>query len=108
MSGKQLALDLGDLVLEQQLSLFQPLQLQLIDRSARGETRDHLVEVAVFGFQRGELCFQCFDVEVHGPCLENSVYYSTPEARGTIRPGGILLRSFSPPAKPIHLPFTAL
>src|SRR5437588_12610425 len=64
--GQQLALDLGDLVFEQQLSLFQPLQFELVDGSARGESRDHLVEVAVFSLPRGEVCFQSFDVEITG------------------------------------------
>jgi hypothetical protein len=31
------------------------LQLKLVDRSTPGETRDDLIEVAVFGFQDGEL-----------------------------------------------------
>src|SRR5271166_2239459 len=48
--GQQLALDLRDLILEQQLSLLQALQLQLVERSALGEPRDHIVEVAMLGF----------------------------------------------------------
>jgi len=52
---QQLAFNLGNPVFEQQLSLFQPLQFELVDRGAVGEARDHLVEVAMFGFQRGEL-----------------------------------------------------
>src|SRR5215469_10423319 len=47
--GQQFALDLGDLVLEQELALFQPLQLELVDRRVLGEARDHLVEVAMLG-----------------------------------------------------------
>ena len=71
--GEQLALDLRYLVLEQQLSLLQSLQFELVERSARGETRDHFVEIAVFGFQRGELCSQSFDVEVHGRARRFSI-----------------------------------
>src|ERR1700704_4366888 len=41
---EQFAFDLRDLVFQQQLALFQPLQLQLIERRALGETRDHVVE----------------------------------------------------------------
>src|ERR1700730_7290100 len=84
--GQQLALDLGDLVFEQQLSLLQPLQFELVDRSARGKTRDRLVEIAMFGFQRGELCFQSFDVEIHGHARRVRRNNNTTDAPCTIRP----------------------
>src|ERR1700751_3205259 len=60
--GQQLALGLRDLVLQQQLSLFEALQLELVEGSALGEPRDHLVEVAMLGLERGELRFEGFYV----------------------------------------------
>jgi hypothetical protein len=65
---QQLALDLGDLVFEKQLSLFQPPQLELIDRRALGKERDSVVEFAVLGFQSDELYPQSFYVKIHGRC----------------------------------------
>src|SRR6516162_7311461 len=64
--GQQLALDLRDLVLEQQLSLLQALQLELVERSALREPGDHLIEVAMLRLQDGELGLQGFYVEIHG------------------------------------------
>src|SRR5690348_2428868 len=84
--GQQLALDLYDPVFEQQLSLFQPLQLELVDRRPLGETRYYLVEVAMFGFQGGEFRLQSFDVEIHGHARRVWRDYSTPNAPGTIGP----------------------
>src|SRR5438067_2323112 len=46
---EQFAFDLRDLVFQHQLALFQPLQLQLVERGALGETRDHVVESALHG-----------------------------------------------------------
>ena len=66
--GQQLALDLGDLVFEKQLSLFQPLQLELIGRRPRGKKRDGVIEFAVFAFQSDELRSQSFYVKIHGRC----------------------------------------
>src|SRR5207244_7268405 len=60
--GQELALDLRDLILEQQLSLFEALQLKLVEGSALGEPRDHLVEVAMLALQGGELRFEGFYV----------------------------------------------
>src|SRR5437762_1692373 len=62
---EQFAFDLRDLVFQHQLALFQPLQLQLVEWGALGETRDHVVEIAVLGSQSGELRLQGFDVEIH-------------------------------------------
>src|SRR5207302_8663908 len=62
---EQFAFDLRDLVFQHQLALFQPLQLQLVEGGALGETRDHVVEIAVLGSQSGELRLQGFDVEIH-------------------------------------------
>src|ERR1700730_1641756 len=72
---QELALDLRDLILEQQLSLFEALQLELVEWSALGEPRDHLVEVAMLGLQGGELCFEGFYVEIHGRRPESSLIY---------------------------------
>ena len=47
--GKQLAFDLRDLVLEQQLAFLEALHLQLIERAVLDDPRDHVVEVAVLG-----------------------------------------------------------
>ena len=63
--GEQLAFDLRDLVLQQQLALFEALHLQLIERAALGDAGDHVVEVAVLGLEGGELGFEGFDVEIH-------------------------------------------
>jgi hypothetical protein len=49
------------------------LQLELVYGSLLGATRDHLVKVAVFCFQGGELCPQGFDIEVHGRCHQFSL-----------------------------------
>src|SRR4051795_13518236 len=54
--GDELAFQLCNLVLEPKLALFQPLQLQLVERGALDQPVDHLVEVAVLdpqGFQLG-------------------------------------------------------
>src|ERR1700726_2367333 len=40
----------------------------------------------MFGFQRGELCFQSFDVEIHGHARRVRRYNNTTDAPGTIRP----------------------
>src|SRR5947199_158569 len=61
---QQFAFDLRDLVFQHQLALFQPLQLQLVERGALGDTRDHVVEIAVLGSQSGELRLQGFDVNL--------------------------------------------
>ena len=66
--GQQLALDLGYLVLEKQLALFQPLQLELIGWRPRGKKRDGVIEFAVFGFQSDELRSQSFYVKIQGRC----------------------------------------
>src|SRR4029077_2905529 len=71
--GQELALDLRDLVLEQQLSLFEALQLELVEGTALGEPRDHLVEVAMLALQGGELCFEGFYVKIHGLRPESSL-----------------------------------
>ena len=63
--GQELALDFRDLVLEQQLALLEPLELQLIERPALGNTRDHVVEVTMLDLQSGKLGLQGFDVEIH-------------------------------------------
>src|SRR5690349_162912 len=60
---QQFAFDLGDLVLQHQLALFQPLQLQLIEGAAFGDTRDDVIEIAMLGSQSGEFRLQGFDVE---------------------------------------------
>src|SRR5262245_33944294 len=60
---QQFAFDLGDLVLQQELALFQPLQFQLVDRCARCQPRDHLVEVTVLSSECGELRLQSFGVK---------------------------------------------
>src|SRR3981189_907498 len=44
---EQFAFDLRDLVFQHQLPLFQPLQLQLVEGGALGETGDHAAELAV-------------------------------------------------------------
>src|SRR6266542_1177383 len=62
---QQLAFDLLDLVLQHQLALLEPLQLKLVERAALDHARDHVVEVAVLGFQFGELRLEGFDVEIH-------------------------------------------
>src|SRR5262245_7800224 len=49
--GNQLAFQLVDLVLEAELALLQPLQLELVERRLLEQTVDHLVEVAVLAFQ---------------------------------------------------------
>ena len=71
--GQELALDLRDLILEQQLSLFEALQLELVERSALGEPRDHLVEVAMLGLQDGELRLEGFYIKIHGQRPESSL-----------------------------------
>jgi len=53
MSGKKLVVDFLDLILELQLALFQPCQLQLIVRG--GERLDRRIEVAMLLHQLGEL-----------------------------------------------------
>ncbi|MGC2524864.1 MAG: hypothetical protein WA417_19860, partial [Stellaceae bacterium] len=40
--------------------------LQLVERGLLRKTRDHVVEIAMLGFQDGELCRQRFDVDIHG------------------------------------------
>src|SRR5947207_3543926 len=62
---QQLAFDLLDLVLQRQLAFLQPLQLKLVERAALDNARDHVIEVAVLSFQRGELRLEGFDVEIH-------------------------------------------
>src|ERR1043166_3667186 len=62
---QQFAFDLGDLVLQHQLALLEALQLQLVERAAFGDTRDHVIEIAMLGSQSGEFRLQGFDVEVH-------------------------------------------
>src|SRR6266567_3696875 len=63
--GQELALDFRDLVLEQQLALLEPLELQLIERPMFGNARNHVVEVAVLDLQGRKLGLQGFDVEIH-------------------------------------------
>src|SRR5215813_7537317 len=58
--GQQLAFDLRNLVLEQQLSLLQALQLQLVEREPLGQPCDHIVEVAMLGLKGSELSLQGF------------------------------------------------
>src|ERR1700694_1912748 len=62
---QQLAFDLLDLVLQRQLSFLEALQLKLVERAALDNARDHVIEVAVLGFQSGELRLEGFDVEIH-------------------------------------------
>src|SRR6266436_5148908 len=62
---QQLAFDLLDLVLQRQLAFLEPLQLKLVERAALDHARDHVIEVAVLGFQLGELRLEGFDVEIH-------------------------------------------
>src|SRR5260221_5099144 len=66
--GQELALQLGDLVLEEELALLQALKLEQVERRLLGEPRDDLVEIAVLAAQRLELALGCFDVEVHRSC----------------------------------------
>src|ERR1700730_8759203 len=73
---QQFALNLLDLVLQRQLAFLQPPQLELIERAALHHARDHVIEVAVLGFQRGEFRLEGFDVEIH---------------RNSARPGASLL-----------------
>src|SRR4029450_4501866 len=49
--GNQLAFQLEDLVLETELALLQPLQLELVERRLLDQAVDHLVEVAVLALQ---------------------------------------------------------
>ena len=56
--GEQVALDLQDGVLELQLALLQPLDLQLVERLLLGQPRDHVVEIAVLGLEFDELAPQ--------------------------------------------------
>jgi uncharacterized protein (TIGR02444 family) len=63
--GQQLAFDLRDLVLEQQLAFLEALHLQLIEWTVLDDSRDHVVEVAVLGPESGEFGFEGFDVEIH-------------------------------------------
>ena len=53
--GQEFAFDLRDLVLERQLALLEALQLQLVERHALGDARDHVVEVAVLDREGGQL-----------------------------------------------------
>src|SRR6266513_291138 len=62
---QQFAFDLGDLVLQHQLAFFEPLQLQLVERAAFDDARDHVIEIAMLGSQSGEFRLQGFDVEIH-------------------------------------------
>src|SRR5207245_2680438 len=62
---QQLALDLRDLVFEQQLALLEPLQSQLIERPGLGNARNHVVKVAVLDLQSRKFGLQGFDVEIH-------------------------------------------
>lgn len=48
---KQGALDLRDLVLQLQLALLQPLDLELVERHLFRDPGDHVVEVTVLGPQ---------------------------------------------------------
>src|SRR5438270_12046188 len=60
---EQFAFDLRDMIFQHQLALFQPLQLQLLERGALGETRALVVQIAVLGSLRGEPRLPGFDVE---------------------------------------------
>src|SRR5438477_13191538 len=51
---QQFAFDLRQPVFQHQLSLFQPLQLQLVERGALGDTRDHGGEIGGRGSQRAD------------------------------------------------------
>src|ERR1700730_1182607 len=62
---QQFALNLLDLVLQRQLAFLEPPQLELVERAALDHARDHVIEVAGLGFQRGELRLEGFDVEIH-------------------------------------------
>src|SRR3954469_16274923 len=62
---QQLAFDFRNLVLQHQLAFLQPLHLQLVEGAALDEPRDHVVEVAMLGLERGELSLEGFDVEIH-------------------------------------------
>src|SRR3954470_3940357 len=61
--GDELAFQLCNLVLEPKLALFQPLQLQLVERGALDQPVDHLVEVAVLDPQGFQLCLDRLDVQ---------------------------------------------
>ena len=45
---QKLALELGDLVLQHQLALLQPLDLQLVERRVARDLADYVVKVAMF------------------------------------------------------------
>ena len=52
--GHQESSDPRDLVLEQELALLQPLDLELVEDHVLRNARDHIVEIAMFALQIGE------------------------------------------------------
>src|SRR3989304_1205081 len=52
--GQQLAFELRDLILQQQLALLQPLQPELVERRPFRQSSDHVVEVAMLAAQLPE------------------------------------------------------
>jgi uncharacterized protein (TIGR02444 family) len=68
--GQEPAFESRNLVLEQQLALFQALQPQLVERRLLGDAGDHLVEIAMLDFECGKPGPQGFDVVVHDRCPE--------------------------------------
>src|SRR5690349_21373240 len=53
--GDQLALEAGDLILEDELALLETLELQLVGLEVERQPRDHLVEVAMGDTQLPQL-----------------------------------------------------
>src|SRR6516225_10975223 len=65
--GNQVRLQPGDLILQQQLALLQPLQMQLVGGILLRQPGDDGVEVAVFAAQLRELAQQRVAVSKHSP-----------------------------------------
>jgi len=49
--GKDLAADQDNLVFQAKLALFQPLQLQLVERLVIGQPLDHVIKIAMLAFK---------------------------------------------------------
>ena len=64
--GNQLAFEPNYLVLQAELALLQPLELQLVERRLLDQAVDHLVEVAVLAFQRLQPGLDRFGVQRDG------------------------------------------
>src|SRR3990170_4518457 len=56
--GQQLAFELRDLILQQQLALLHPLQPELVERRPLRQSSDHVVEIAMLAAQLLELAAQ--------------------------------------------------